>query len=103
MDGRTGDSGAVLPSRDVAVTVPNVTAGATGDVANALTDLAFATGVGGPRYSIAIELIDTPIANMGAFYAWVADVATGQISVRFVAGTGNIATAAKNFRIRRTA
>lgn len=100
---RTGDAGQELPSRDVVVTVPNVVAGAAGDVANAITDAAFASGAGAPAYSIAVEILGAPIAGTGAFFAWVANVATGQISIRFLAATGGIATADRTFRFRRTA
>lgn len=95
MGNRTGDSGSNLVQRTVELTIPNITDGDSADVVVA-ADLAWATGAGKPPKIVDAKFIGAPLANLGIIGAWVSNVATGAVTVRFSALTGNVATAAQD-------
>lgn len=92
--GRVGQSGTVIPERNVSVTVPNITKGDFADVALA-ADAAFKNRT---RVDVVFRGA-TVLANLGVVGAYVSDPATGVVKVRFAAFTGNVATAAQTLGI----
>jgi hypothetical protein len=92
---RSSEEGRVLPSHAETLTVGNITAGATADVACTadanfiLDDCALVAAFAGP-----------PLANLAIVGAWVSTESTGVITVRFLAGTGNVATASQKVVIQ---
>lgn len=102
MGNRSGDSGQVLVQRTVELTVPNITDGDQADVV-VTADAAWATGAGKPAKVVAAHFIGAPLANLGISGAWVSNVATGAVTVRFSAMTGNVATAAQDILLQEPA
>lgn len=89
---RVGIGGPISLSQVVSVTVPNITAPATADVALP----ANASFIGAASRPVRASFAAAPLANLGIVGAWVSNTATGVVSIRFIAGTGNVATAAQS-------
>ncbi len=88
--GRIGQSGTPITERDVSVTVPAITAGATGEVA-LTADLAFKG-----KTRVNAEFRGTTVqANLALAAAYVSNPTTGVVTLRFIAGTGNVAGGAQ--------
>jgi hypothetical protein len=96
-DPRRSEAGALLANRTQNPTVPNITDGDTADVA-LTADLAFAGAVAVP---VDASFQGAPLANLGIVGAWVSNIVTGVVTVRFSALTGNVATAAQLINIQR--
>lgn len=88
---RAGDAGPNLLTRKVTLVVPNITAGHVADVA-AAADAAFADA-GAVARLVTAALAAAPLANLGIVGAWVSNPTTGVVTVRFIAGVGDVATA----------
>jgi len=96
-DARRSEAGSLLANRTVSLTVPNITDGDTADV-DCAADAAFAGAVAVP---VDAAFQGAPLANLGIVGAWVKTIATGVVTVRFSALTGNVATAAQLVNIQR--
>lgn len=89
---RRGSSGPIDPVRDVVVAVPNITDGDHADVV--LT----ADAVWKEVSAVVPTLVGAPLANLGLLGAWVSTPATGALTVRLCALTGNVAAGNQSIR-----
>jgi hypothetical protein len=88
---RKAQSGTSFPQKVKSVVVPAILDGDSADVVLAAD--ADYIGVDG----ILAMLTDAPEANLSVGAAWVSNAATGVITIRLVALTGNVAGGAQDF------
>jgi len=96
-DSRRSEAGSLMANRTQTPTVPNITDGDTADVA-LTADAAF---IGAVAVPVDASFQGAPLANLGIVGAWVSNIATGVVTIRFSALTGNVATAAQIVNVQR--
>jgi len=95
---RNAESGPLVPEGAQSVVVPAILDGDSADVALA-ADADFITSLATNRGVLA-SFSGAPQANLGIVGAWISTPATGVVTIRFSALTGNVAGGAQLVRIK---
>lgn len=93
---RNSEAGSLVKRLAQSPTVPNITDGDTADV-DLTADARF---IASAAFPVVAAFGAAPLANLGIVGAWISNIATGVVTIRFSALTGNVATAAQAIVVR---